>query len=169
MPLRYLFFRLLIFQYFCSQDKKTTIKLAKRESKTKNKGAAGHHRKMGEDFLAQNRQREGVFETVNGLQYLIVEKTTGPKPDQWSTVLIHQRAQLLDGKILEDTYRQNKPDEVPLNEMIEGLQEGLPLMSVGSRFKFWVPADLAWGRKGTSNKIPPFAVLAFDIRLVEIC
>ncbi|WP_107820796.1 FKBP-type peptidyl-prolyl cis-trans isomerase [Mangrovibacterium marinum] len=143
--------------------------MAKRESKTKNKGAAGHHRKMGEEFLEQNRHKEGVIETASGLQYLIVEQTNGDKPDEWSTVRIHQRAQLLDGKILEDTYRQNKPDEVALNEMIEGLQEGLPLMSIGSRYKFWVPAELAWGRKGTSNKIPPFAVLAFDIRLVEIC
>ncbi len=142
--------------------------MAKRESKTKNKGAAGHHRKMGEDFLAINLQKDGVFETKSGLQYLIVEETSGAKPDEWSTIRIHQRAQLLDGKILEDTYRQNKPDEVALNEMIEGLQEGLQLMSIGSRFKFWVPADLAWGRKGTSNKIPPYAVLAFDIRLVEI-
>ena len=123
---------------------------------------------MGEDFLAINLQKDGVFETKSGLQYLIVEETSGAKPDEWSTIRIHQRAQLLDGKILEDTYRQNKPDEVALNEMIEGLQEGLQLMSIGSRFKFWVPADLAWGRKGTSNKIPPYAVLAFDIRLVEI-
>lgn len=142
--------------------------MAKRESKTKNKGAAGHHRKMGEDFLDQNRQKEGVIETDSGLQYLIIDETEGAKPDEYSTVVIHQRAQLLDGKVLEDTYRQNKPDEVALDEMIEGLQEGLRLMSVGSRFKFWVPSDLAWGRKGTSNKIPPFAVLAFDIRLVEI-
>jgi len=142
--------------------------LAQRESKKKSKGAAGHHRKMGDDFLVQNRQKEGVVETGSGLQYLVVEETNGPKPDEYSTVLMHQRAQLLDGKILEDTYRQNKPDQVALNEMIEGLQEGMQLMSVDSRYKFWVPADLAWGRKGTSNKIPPYAVLAFDIRLVEI-
>ena len=142
--------------------------MAKRESKTKNKGAAGHHQKMGDDFLEQNRRKEGVIETSSGLQFLVVEEGSGARPDEWSTVLIHQRAQLLDGKILEDTYRQNKPDEVALKEMIEGLQEGLPLMTLGSRYKFWVPADLAWGRKGTSNKIPPFAVLAFDIRLVEI-
>jgi FKBP-type peptidyl-prolyl cis-trans isomerase len=83
-------------------------------------------------------------------------------------ILIHQRALLLDGKILEDTYRQNKPDEVKMEELIEGLQEGLQIMGEGSRFKFWVPADLAWGKKGTGNKIPPNAVLSFDIRLVEI-
>jgi FKBP-type peptidyl-prolyl cis-trans isomerase FkpA len=76
---------------------------------------------------------------------------------------------LLDGKILEDTYRHNKPDEGAIDELITGLQEGLQMMTVGSRYKFWVPADLAWGRKGTGNKIPPNAVLSFDIRLMEIC
>ncbi|WP_372775473.1 FKBP-type peptidyl-prolyl cis-trans isomerase [Mangrovibacterium sp.] len=143
--------------------------MAKRESKNNHKGAAGHHRRLGEDFLARNKQKEGIIETASGLQHQIVEQTDGPRPDAYCTVRIHQRAQLLDGKLLEDTYRLNKPDEAVLNEMIDGLQEGLQLMSAGSRYKFWVPSELAWGKKGSSNKIPPFAVLAFDIRLVEIC
>ncbi|MFV0522588.1 MAG: FKBP-type peptidyl-prolyl cis-trans isomerase [Mangrovibacterium sp.] len=141
--------------------------MAKRESK-KTKGGAGHHRKMGEEFLIQNARKEGVIETSDGLQYLILEETAGDKPDKYATVIMHQRAQLLDGKLLEDTYKQNTPEEVRIAEVIDGLQEGLTLMSVGSRYKFWVPSELAWGRKGTSNKIPPYAVLAFDIRLLEI-
>ena len=103
------------------------------------------------------------------MQYLIVEETTGTKPDEWSKVVIHQRALLLNGTLLEDTYRLNKPDEVPINELIEGLQEGLKMMSKGSRYKFWIPADLAWGKKGTGNKIPPSSVLHFDIRLIDFC
>ena len=142
--------------------------MAKREKKGKSKSSAGYNQKIGEDFLLQNGQKEGVVETGSGLQYKIVEEVAGEKPDQDSIVLIHQRALLLNGTILEDTYRQNKPDEVRLAELIEGLQEGLQLMGKGSRYKFWVPADLAWGRKGTSNKIPPFAVLSFDIRLVDL-
>lgn len=143
--------------------------MAGREKKSRNKGSAGNNRKSGEDFLTNNLQKSGVTETESGLQYLVVEETGGPKPSLFDEVLIHQRALLLDGKILEDTYRQNMPDKVKLEELIEGLQEGLQMMSVGSRYKFWVPADLAWGRKGTGNKIPPNAVLSFDIRLVEIC
>ncbi|WP_299578262.1 FKBP-type peptidyl-prolyl cis-trans isomerase [uncultured Sunxiuqinia sp.] len=142
--------------------------MARREKKGKSKSSAGYNQKVGEDFLQQNAQKEGVVETATGLQYKIVEEVEGEKPDAYSTVLIHQRALLLNGTILEDTYRQNKPDEVRLAELIEGLQEGLQLMGKGSRYKFWVPADLAWGRKGTSNKIPPYAVLSFDIRLVDI-
>lgn len=142
--------------------------MGRREKKQRSKGSAGNNRKFGEDFLAQNAQKKDVHETSSGLQYLVVEEIKGNQPGMFDTVLIHQRALLLDGKILEDTYRQNKPDEVKIDELIEGLQEGLQMMGVGSRYKFWVPADLAWGRKGTGNKIPPNAVLSFDIRLVEI-
>ncbi len=143
--------------------------MAKREKKSRSKGSAGNNRKSGEEFLLLNAKKDGVVETDSGLQVLVVEEVEGVKPTLFDTVKIHQRALLLDGKILEDTYRQNKPDEVRILELIEGLQEGLQLMNVGSRYKFWVPAELAWGRKGTGNKIPPNAVLSFDIRLVEIC
>jgi FKBP-type peptidyl-prolyl cis-trans isomerase len=143
------------------------LALSKRESKKRQKGSAGNNRKAGEDFLLRNRDKADVKETTSGLQYTIVELSEGDRPDEWSKVKIHQRALLLNGTLLEDTYRQNQPDEVALNELIEGLQEGLQLMPKGSRFKFWVPSDLAWGRKGTGNKIPPNAVLHFDIRLLD--
>lgn len=143
--------------------------MGRREKKQRSKGSAGNNRKSGEDFLLQNAQKAGVTETDSGLQYLLVEENEGNKAGVFDVVKIHQRALLLDGKILEDTYRKNMPDEVKIEELIEGLQEGLQMMSVGSRYKFWVPAELAWGRKGTGNKIPPNAVLSFDIRLVEIC
>ena len=143
--------------------------MAKRETRSRNKGSTGNNRKLGEDFLVQNSKKEGVFETDSGLQFLVVEEKIGVKPGMLDTVKIHQRALLLDGKILEDTYRKNKAEEVKLDELIDGLQEGLQMMSMGSRYKFWVPADLAWGKKGTGNKIPPNAVLSFDIRLLEIC
>ncbi|NOR74844.1 MAG: peptidylprolyl isomerase [Draconibacterium sp.] len=142
--------------------------MARREKKARNKGSAGNNRKLGEDFLLQNSKKEGVTETHSGLQFLVVEEKNGARPGILDTVIIHQRALLLDGKILIDTYRLNKPDEVIVSELIEGLQEGLQLMSVGSSYKFWVPAELAWGRKGSENKIPPNAVLFFDIRLVDI-
>lgn len=140
-----------------------------REKKSRNKGSAGNNRKTGQDFLFLNAKKAGVIENGSGLQYQIVEEKSGKKPGMFDIVKIHQRALLLDGKILEDTYRQNKPDEVKIDELIEGLQEGLQMMTIGSRYKFWVPAELAWGRKGTGNKIPPNAVLSFDIRLMEIC
>jgi FKBP-type peptidyl-prolyl cis-trans isomerase len=150
--------------YFCGKDSY----MANREKRSRSKGSAGNNRVSGEAFLLENAKKPGVIETESGLQYLVVENTDGSKPDEWSKVEIHQRALLLNGTLLEDTYRQNQTRTVPLNELIEGLQEGLQIMAVGSRYKFWVPADLAWGRKGTGNKIPPNAVLCFDIRLVRV-
>ena len=132
------------------------------------RGRADNNRKSGEEFLIHNKSKKGVIETESGLQFMIVEQMEGQTPGILDSVRIHQRALLLDGKILEDTYRQNRPDDVQIKELIEGLQEGLQMMSVGSRYKFWIPADLAWGKKGTGNKIPPNAVLSFDIRLLEI-
>ena len=142
--------------------------MAKREKRSRSKGSAGNNRAAGEDFLEQNAKKAEVIETESGLQYQVVENTEGPRPDEFSTVELHQRALLLNGTLLEDSYRLNQTSTVAMNELIEGLQEGLQLMSIGSRYKFWVPADLAWGRKGTGNKIPPNAVLHFDIRLVAI-
>lgn len=143
--------------------------MSRREKKSRNKGSAGNNRKTGEEFLSTNAKKDGVTETDSGLQYFLVEEKSGDKPTIYDTIKMHQRALLLDGKILADTYRENKTEEVKVDELIEGLQEGLQMMSVGSRYRFWVPPDLAWGRKGTGNKIPPNAVLYFDIRVVEIC
>lgn len=141
--------------------------MVKKGKQSKRKGSSGNNRKIGEDFLRNNGLKPDVTETFTGLQYSIVEKTDQATPGADSLVTIHQRALLLNGQLLEDTYRLNKPEEVAVNELIEGLQEGLLLMPKGSRFKFWVPAELGWGKKGTGNKIPPNAVLFFDIRLID--
>lgn len=141
--------------------------MARRETKKTNKGSAGNNRKSGEDFLSKNLKKEGVLETETGLQYQIVEDTNDNGPDENSIITIHQRILLLNGNILADTYKENTPEEVNMNELIEGLQEGLLMMKKGSRYKFWIPSELAWGKKGTGNKIPPYAVLACDIRLID--
>ena len=142
--------------------------MARREKRSRNKGSAGNNRKLGEDFLLRTSKKEGIVETNSGLLFMVIEDKSGRKPALFDTIKIHQRALLLNGKILIDTYRENRPDEAKVDELIEGLQEGLQIMSVGSRYKFWIPPDLAWGKKGSGNNIPPNSVLIFDIRLVEI-
>ena len=134
----------------------------------KRKGSAGNNRKIGEDFLEKNTKKNGVFETESGLQYTITDDVEGRKPDGFDTILMHQRVLLLNGTILEDSYKQNKPVEVKIEELLEGLLEGILLMNEGSRYKFWLPPELAWGKKGSSDRIPPNSVIQFDIRLVEI-
>lgn len=141
--------------------------MSKREKRNKSRGSSGHNRKAGEDFLAKNRQKEGVIETESGLQYTVIEEGEGDRPEAHHHVIVHQRCQLLNGKLIEDTYRENETTEAPMKELIEGYREGLLLMSKGSRYKFFIPSDLAWGKKGTGNKIPPNAILIFDVRLVD--
>lgn len=142
--------------------------MSKREKRNKSRGSSGHNRKAGEDFLSKNRHKDGVIETESGLQYMVIEEGTGESPHEQNHVIVHQRCQLLNGKVIEDTYKENQTSEVPMNELIEGYREGLLLMNKGSRYKFFIPPDLAWGKKGTGTKIPPSAILIFDVRLVDL-
>ena len=141
--------------------------MSRREKRNKSRGSSGNNRKAGEDFLTRNGKKENVIETESGLQYSIIEEAEGNRPESSNTVLIHQRCQLLNGKIIIDTYKENEPSEVSMSELIDGYREGILLMTKGSRYKLFVPPDLAWGKKGSSSKIPPNAVLIFDVRLVD--
>lgn len=141
--------------------------MAKREKRDRNRGSSGNNRKASEDFLSKNRKKEGVHEAASGLQYIILEEGTGEYPFEGCNVIIHQRCTLQNGKVIGDTFKDNQPDEVPMDELIEGYREGLQLMKKGGRSKLFIPADLAWGKKGTGNKIPPNALLIFDVRLLD--
>lgn len=141
--------------------------MAGREKRNRSKGSVGNNRKSGEDFLEKNRKKPGVVQTGSGLQYIVLEEGEGNCPQENAYLTVHQRCQLLNGTILIDTYKENKPDEVKMEELIPGYQEGLQLMKKGSRYKLFVPPDLGWGKKGSENKIPPNAVLVFDIRLID--
>lgn len=141
--------------------------MAKRDKKQRSRGSAGNNRKSGEDFLTKNKSKPGIVETESGLQYIIIEQGEGPSPKGDSYVTVHQRCQLQNGTIIEDTYKENQPSEVKVDELIEGYKEGVLMMNKGARFKFFVPSELAWGKKGTGNKIPPNALLIFDVRLID--
>ncbi len=141
--------------------------MANRNKRNRSRGSAGNNRKTGEDFLAKNRNKEGVVETDSGLQYLVVEEGNGEKPDHNTIITVHQRCKLVNGTIIEDTYKENKPSEVKMPELIEGYQEGIQLMKKGSRYKLFISSELAWGKNGTGNKIPPFSVLIFDVKLID--
>jgi FKBP-type peptidyl-prolyl cis-trans isomerase FkpA len=143
------------------------VRMAKREKKNKSRGSSGNNRKTGSDYLDKNRKKDGIIETESGLQYKIIEQGTGNCPPENAYITIHQRCQLVNGTIIEDTYRENKPSEVKMEELIEGYKEGILLMNKGARFKFYIPSELAWGKKGSGIKIPPNSVLLFDVRLID--
>ena len=121
-----------------------------------------------EDFLKNNRLNAGVIETASGLQYTIVNPGGGTSPTEWSTVEVNQRILLVDGTVIKDTFRTPDNDRFTMAEAIAGLKEGLPLMKEGDRFRFVVPPDLAWGKRGAGDKIGPYAALIFDIRLERV-
>ena len=142
--------------------------MGRKKEQRKSGGSAGQNKKAGEEFLAKNAVKEDVIVLASGLQYAVIREGDGMCPRPNSRIIIDQRASLLNGTVLIDTYKEGKPSEFSLNEGIEGLQEGIQLMKTGSRYKFWVPSELGWGKKGTpGGKIGPYAILIFDIALLE--
>ncbi len=140
----------------------------KNSGKKRGRGGAGQNRAETEAFLKKNRKKADVIETASGLQYTIKDPGTGKSPDEWSTVEVNQRILLVDGTVISDTYHKPDPDVFTMAEAIDGLKEGLPLMKEGGKFRFVVPPDLAWGKRGAGDKIGPYAALIFDIRLEKV-
>ncbi len=140
----------------------------KNSGKKRGRGGAGQNRAETEAFLKKNRKKADVIETASGLQYTIKDPGTGKSPDEWSTVEVNQRILLVDGTVIKDTYHGTETDVFTMTEAIDGLKEGLPLMKECGNFRFVVPPDLAWGKRGAGDKIGPYAALIFDIRLEKV-
>ena len=142
--------------------------MARKKEKKSGKGSAGQNRKSSEDFLLKYQQKQDVIITDSGLMYRLIETTDSCHPTIDDSVEIHQRILLTDGKVIADTYKTNRSEKFSVEEAIDGLTEGLQYMSLGSRYEFVIPADLAWGKKGNRSSIGPNTVLIIDIRLVDI-
>ena len=122
----------------------------------------------GEKFLAENAKREGVKTTASGLQYEVLEATLGQKPKTTDSVKVHYEGTLIDGTVFDSSYKRGKPISFPLNGVIKGWTEGLQLMSVGSKYKLFIPYQLAYGEHGAGDSIPPYAALIFTVELLEV-
>ncbi|MEE0860185.1 MAG: FKBP-type peptidyl-prolyl cis-trans isomerase [Paludibacteraceae bacterium] len=129
---------------------------------------AGAAKADGEKFLAENAKREGVQVTASGLQYEVLEATIGQKPKATDTVKVHYEGTLIDGTIFDSSYKRGESISFPLNGVIKGWTEGLQLMSVGSKYKFFIPYQLAYGERGAGQQIPPYAALIFTVELLGI-
>jgi len=119
-------------------------------------------------FLAENAKKPGIKITASGLQYEIVNETTGKKPLANSTVVVHYEGKLVDGTVFDSSYERESPWETEINRVIPGWTEGLQLMSVGSKFIFYIPSSLAYGESGIQGIIPPFSTLIFNVELLDI-
>lgn len=123
----------------------------------------------GVKFLEANKTASGVQVTASGLQYIVLKEGKGDKPSETSTVKVHYHGTLIDGTVFDSSVDRKEPIEFPLNGVIKGWTEGLQLMSVGSKYKFFIPQELAYGatpREG--GPIKPFATLIFEVELLEI-
>jgi FKBP-type peptidyl-prolyl cis-trans isomerase FklB len=125
----------------------------------------------GRDFLASNSTQPGVMTTASGLQYQVLSSagdSSAPMPSEDDTVSVHYEGTLTDGSVFDSSVQRGQPATFPLNGVIPGWTEGLQLMKVGDKFRFFIPSDLAYGPNGAGDAIPPNAVLIFDVELLEI-
>ena len=132
------------------------------------KEAAENNRAAGKEFLAANAKKEGVKTTASGLQYMVLAEGNGPKPAKTSKVRVHYTGTLIDGKVFDSSVQRGEPAEFGLNQVIAGWTEGLQLMSTGAKYRFFIPAELAYGDRGAPGAIPPCAALIFDVELLAI-
>ena len=129
---------------------------------------AGAAKAEGEKFLAENAKREGVKVTASGLQYEILEPSLGQTPKATDTVRVHYEGTLIDGTVFDSSYKRGESITFPLNGVIKGWTEGLQLMSIGSKYKFFIPYQLAYGERGAGQSIPPYEALIFTVELLGI-
>ena len=123
---------------------------------------------QGEAFLAENGKREGVVSLPSGLQYEVIHDGNGETPGNTDTVVTHYRGTLIDGKEFDNSHRRGEPASFPVNRVISGWTEALQLMTVGPKWKLFIPANLAYGERGAGKVIGPHATLIFEIELLEI-
>ncbi|MBL7980964.1 MAG: FKBP-type peptidyl-prolyl cis-trans isomerase [Flavobacteriales bacterium] len=126
------------------------------------------NRLAGEKFLAENGKRTGVVTTPSGLQYEVVTLGTGPKPVATDKVKVHYTGMLIDGSKFDSSVDRGVPATFGVGQVIPGWVEGIQLMPTGSKFKFYIPSDLAYGPQGAGEKIPGNSTLIFDVELLEV-
>ena len=143
--------------------------IAKRraEAEQQRSSQAAANAAAGDQFLLENRSKEGVIVTDSGLQYKVVEMGEGPRPEASDTVTVHYRGTLLSGEEFDSSYSRGEPATFQLDKVIPGWTEGLQLMPVGSKFIFYIPSDLAYGPNG-GGPIGPNATLVFEVELQDI-
>lgn len=130
--------------------------------------ASAENKKIGNAFLAENKTKTGVVTTASGLQYLVEKAGTGAKPTATDRVKVHYTGRTLDGKVFDSSVERGQPAEFGVDQVIKGWTEALQLMPVGSKWKLFIPAELAYGDRGAGADIKPGSTLVFDVELLDI-
>lgn len=144
-------------------QKKQQEEMVKRQEEAKN------NKDEGDKFLAENKTKEGVVTTESGLQYIVLKEGSGEQPVTSSRVKVHYHGTLIDGTVFDSSVDKGEPAEFGVTQVIKGWTEGLQLMSVGSKYKFFIPSDLAYGSNPRpGGPIKANSTLIFDVELLEI-
>ena len=135
---------------------------------TMNKSDAVDNIAIGKEFLEKNKTNKDVIETSSGLQYQVLQKgTENEHPSANTTVKVHYHGMLLDGTVFDSSVERDEPISFPLNRVIKGWTEGVQLMVVGDKFKFFIPSELGYGNRAT-GKITSGSLLIFEVELLAI-
>lgn len=139
------------------------------EMQAKNARLGQTNREEGNAFLAANKVKPGIVTTASGLQYQVIRPGSGERPMPTSKVRVNYEGKLLDGTVFDSSYQRGQPVEFGLDQVIKGWTEGVALMPVGAKYRFWIPGDLAYGENGTQGgPIGPNATLTFDVELLGV-
>ena len=131
-------------------------------------GAAGGAKAAGEAFLAENAQKAGIKTLPSGLQYEVLTEGTGRHPSLQSSVTTHYHGTLIDGTVFDSSYERGQPATFPVNGVIAGWTEALQLMGEGSKWRLYIPSNLAYGKRGAGRDIGPDSALIFDVELLKV-
>ncbi|MGY2134842.1 FKBP-type peptidyl-prolyl cis-trans isomerase [Hymenobacter sp. HD11105] len=135
---------------------------------TVNDPNAMNNKQAGEDFLAENKNKPGVTTLPSGLQYEVLTEGSGPKPSLTSNVTTHYHGTLTNGTVFDSSYQRGQPASFPVNGVIAGWTEALQLMPEGSKWRLYIPSDLAYGKRGAGRDIGPDSALIFDVELLKV-
>lgn len=124
--------------------------------------------KHADEFLAKNKHEKDVVTTASGLQYKILTPGTGPKPASTDSVTVDYEGKLLNGTVFDSSYKRGQPATFPVNAVIQGWQEALPLMNTGSTWEIFIPPKLAYGERGAPGAIGPNELLVFKVHLIKV-
>ena len=119
-------------------------------------------------YLDENAKKDDVTTTNSGLQYRVIKEGTGHKPRPTDKVTVHYAGKLVNGKEFDSSYKRGQPIDFPLNAVIPGWSEGVQLMQEGARYRFTIPAQLAYGTRGTQGSIGPNETLIFEVELISV-
>jgi FKBP-type peptidyl-prolyl cis-trans isomerase FklB len=147
-------------------EKNFAMGIADRLFNQKNDKAAANL-KAGQDFLEENKKKSGVVALPSGLQYEVLVEGSGPRPVATNKVTCHYHGTLIDGTVFDSSVKRGQPATFPLNGVIKGWTEGVALMPTGSKWRFFIPPQLAYGERGAGAQIGPNSTLVFEVELIS--